>query len=66
MAVAVSKKHLPGLVQRFDPNDPKDYDGLLRLLSFQTGHNPSTHAGAYALPTYLHATATIRASFALS
>ncbi|KAF2633122.1 hypothetical protein BU25DRAFT_445050 [Macroventuria anomochaeta] len=49
VAVAVSKKHLPSLVQPFDPNAPKDYDGFLRLLSFQTGHNPSTHAGAYAL-----------------
>jgi hypothetical protein len=37
------------MVQPFDPNLPKDYDGLLRRLSFQTGHNPATYAGAYAL-----------------
>jgi hypothetical protein len=49
IAVAVSKKHLPGLTQPFDPNTPNDYGGFLRLLSFQTGHNPSTHASAYAL-----------------
>lgn len=47
--VAVSKKHLPSIIQPFDPNTPREYDGLLRLLSFQTGHNPATHAGAYAL-----------------
>ncbi|KAL5371081.1 hypothetical protein DPSP01_014505 [Paraphaeosphaeria sporulosa] len=28
---------------------PRDYDGFLRLLSFQTGHKPSTHDSAYAL-----------------
>jgi hypothetical protein len=49
IAVAISKKHLPGIVQPFDPNTPRGYDGLSRLLSFQTGHNPATHAGAYAL-----------------
>ncbi|KAH9859292.1 hypothetical protein J1614_012179 [Plenodomus biglobosus] len=49
IAVSISKKHIPALLQPFDPNMPKDYDGFLHLLSFQTGHNPSTHAGAYAL-----------------
>jgi hypothetical protein len=49
IAVAISKKHLPDILQPFDPNLPKDYNGVLRLLSFQTGHNPATHAGAYAL-----------------
>jgi hypothetical protein len=49
IAVAISKKHLPGIVQPFDPNTPRGYDRLSRLLSFQTGHNPATHAGAYAL-----------------
>ncbi|KAH6870850.1 hypothetical protein BKA58DRAFT_277670, partial [Alternaria rosae] len=43
------KKHLPGIVQPFDPHTPRDRDGILRLLSFQTGHNPATHASAYAL-----------------
>jgi len=49
IAVAISKKHLPGIVQPFDPNTPRGCDGLFRLLSFQTGHNLATHAGAYAL-----------------
>jgi hypothetical protein len=49
IAVAISKKHLPGIVQPFDANTPKGYEGLSRILSFQTGHNPATHAGAYAL-----------------
>lgn len=49
IAVAISKKHLPGIVQPFGPNTPRGYDGLSQLLSFQTGHNPATHAGAYAL-----------------
>jgi hypothetical protein len=49
IAVAVSKKHLPGLTQPFDPNTPNNYGGFLQLLSFQTRHNPSTHASAYAL-----------------
>lgn len=49
IAVSISKKHIPALLQPFDPNTPKDYNGFLHLLSFQTGHNPSTHAGAYAL-----------------
>jgi hypothetical protein len=49
IAVAISKKHLPGIVQPFDHHTPRDRDGLLRLVSFQTGHNPATHAGAYAL-----------------
>jgi hypothetical protein len=47
--VAVSKKYLPGLTQPFDPNTPNDYSRFLRLLSFQTRHNPSTYASAYAL-----------------
>jgi hypothetical protein len=34
IAVAVSKKHLPDILQPFDPNLPKDYTWLLRLLSF--------------------------------
>jgi hypothetical protein len=49
IVVAVSKKHLPSLVQPFDSNTPREYDELSRLFSFQTGHNPATHAGAYAL-----------------
>jgi hypothetical protein len=49
IVVAISKKHLPSIAQSFDANTPRDYDGLLQLLSFQTGHNPATHAGAYAL-----------------
>ncbi|KAL1601393.1 hypothetical protein SLS60_006305 [Paraconiothyrium brasiliense] len=49
IAVSVAKKHLSTLVQPFEPNMPKDYDGFLRLLSFQTGHKQSTHASAYAL-----------------
>jgi antitoxin component of RelBE/YafQ-DinJ toxin-antitoxin module len=49
IAVAISKKHLPDIVQPFDPHTRRGHDGLLRLLSFQTGHNPATHAGAYAL-----------------
>ena len=39
----------PSVVQPFDPNTPRGYAGLLRLLSFQTCHNPATYAGAYAL-----------------
>jgi hypothetical protein len=49
IVVAVSKKHLPGMVKPFDPNAPRDHDRLSRFRSFQTGHNPATHAGAYAL-----------------
>ena len=49
IAISFAKRHIPALLQPFDPNTPKDYDGFLRLLSFQTGHNPSTHVGAYAL-----------------
>lgn len=48
-AVSVAKKHLPALVKPFDPNSPKDYNGFLQLLSFQTGHRPVTHASGYAL-----------------
>ncbi|EFQ90142.1 hypothetical protein PTT_13339 [Pyrenophora teres f. teres 0-1] len=47
--VSIAKKHLPALVKPFDPNTPKDYNGFLQLLSFQTGHKPVTHASAYAL-----------------
>jgi hypothetical protein len=46
--VAISKKHLLGIIQPFNPNIAKDFDRSLRLLSFQTGHNSATHAGAYA------------------
>lgn len=37
------------MVQPFDPNTLKEHNGLSRLFSFQTGHNPATHTGAYAL-----------------
>lgn len=49
VAVAISKKHIPTLLEPFDPNVPKDRDGFLHLLAFQTGHTPSIHASAYAL-----------------
>ncbi|KAJ9634203.1 hypothetical protein H2199_009087 [Coniosporium tulheliwenetii] len=49
IAISIAKKHLPPLIKPFDPNTPKDYDGFLRLLSFQSGHKPLTHAGTYAL-----------------
>lgn len=49
IAVSIAKKHLPILVTPFDPNTPKDYNSFLQLLSFQAGHKPTTHAGAYAL-----------------
>jgi hypothetical protein len=49
IAIRFAKRHISALLQPFDPNTPNDYDGFLRLLSFQTGHNPSTHVGAYAL-----------------
>ncbi|PVH90790.1 hypothetical protein DM02DRAFT_547108 [Periconia macrospinosa] len=49
IAVAISKKHIPTLLEPFDPNIPKDHDGFLHLLAFQTGHTPSIHASAYAL-----------------
>jgi hypothetical protein len=49
IAVAVSKKHIPTLLEPFDPNIPKDRNGFLHLLAFQTGHTPSVHASAYAL-----------------
>jgi hypothetical protein len=59
VAVSIAKKHLPALVQSFDPNTPKDFNGFLQLLSFQTGHRPVTNASAYALehgfPTRLQA-----------
>lgn len=49
ISVAMSKKHMPDLLKPFDPHTPNDLNGVLHLLSFQTGHKPSTHAGAYAL-----------------
>ena len=49
IAISIAKKHLASLIKPFDPNTPQDYDGFLRLLSFQSGHKPSTHAGTYAL-----------------
>jgi hypothetical protein len=49
IVVAISKKHLSGTVQPFDANALRDHDGPSRLRSFQTGHNPATHAGEYAL-----------------
>lgn len=49
IAVAISKKHIPTLLEPFDPNIPKDQNGFLHLLAFQTGHTPSIHASAYAL-----------------
>ncbi|KAF2626977.1 hypothetical protein BU25DRAFT_342016 [Macroventuria anomochaeta] len=48
-ATSIAKKHLPSLVASFKPNTPKDYNGFLQLLAFQTGHRPVTHASAYAL-----------------
>jgi Chromo (CHRromatin Organisation MOdifier) domain len=49
IAISIAKKHLPSLVQPFDPHTPQDYNGFLRLLAFQSGHKPQTHAGTYAL-----------------
>ncbi|PVH90623.1 hypothetical protein DM02DRAFT_483906, partial [Periconia macrospinosa] len=49
VVVSIAKKHLPTVAAPFDPNTPRDYSGFLKLLSFQTGHKPTTHAGAYAL-----------------
>jgi hypothetical protein len=34
IAVAISKKHLPSIIQPFDSNIPKDFNRLLQLLSF--------------------------------
>lgn len=48
IAVAISKKHILTLLQPFDPNIPKDRNGFLHLLAFQTCHTPSIHASAYA------------------
>ena len=49
IAVTISKKHIPTLLEPFDPNIPKDQNSFLHLLSFQTGHTPSIHTSAYAL-----------------
>jgi hypothetical protein len=49
ISVAMSKRHMPDLLKPFDPHTPDDLNGMLHLLSFQTGHKPSTRAGAYAL-----------------
>jgi hypothetical protein len=49
IAVSIAKKHLPDLVTAFDPNTPRDYNGFVRLLAFQTGHKQVTHVGLYAL-----------------
>jgi hypothetical protein len=49
ISVAMSKRHMPDLLKLFDPHTPDDLNGMLHLLSFQTGHKPSTHAGASAL-----------------
>ncbi|KAM0721335.1 hypothetical protein Q7P37_003039 [Cladosporium fusiforme] len=49
ISVAMSKRHMPDLLKPFDSHTPNDLNGMLHLLSFQTGHKPSTHAGAYAL-----------------
>lgn len=51
IAIAMSKKHIPGLLKPFDPHTPNDLNGFLQLLAFQTGHSPSTRAGGYALET---------------
>lgn len=48
VAIAMSKKHIPGLLKPFDPHLPNDVDGFLSLLSFQTGHKPATRVGSYA------------------
>jgi hypothetical protein len=48
-ATSIAKKHLLSLVALFDPNMPKDYNGFLQLLAFQTGYRLATHASAYAL-----------------
>jgi hypothetical protein len=55
IAVSIAKKHLPNLIQPFDAHMPDDPSGFLKLLSFQTGHNPITHASAYALDRTLPA-----------
>ena len=49
IAIAMSKRHIPGLLKQFNPHLPNDLDGFLSLLSFQTGHKPATRSGAYAL-----------------
>jgi hypothetical protein len=49
IAVSIAKKHLPRLIQAFDPHVPQDQSGILRLLAFQTGHRPQTQAHSYAL-----------------
>lgn len=49
ITVSIDKKQLLALIAPLDPNKPKDYDGFLQLLSFQTGHKHATHTAAYAL-----------------
>lgn len=49
VAVSIAKKYLPQLVQPFDPHNPVNRNGILRMLAFQTGHLPKTHAHHYAM-----------------
>jgi hypothetical protein len=49
MAVSIAKKHLTSLTQNFNPHTPYDENGLVRLLSWQSGHTPTTHSHHYAL-----------------
>lgn len=37
------------ILKHFDAHAPNDHDGVLRLLSFRTGHKPSTHSSGNAL-----------------
>jgi hypothetical protein len=49
IAIAMSKRYIANLSKPFDPHLPNDLDGLLSLLSFKTGHKPTTRSGAYAV-----------------
>ena len=49
IAVSIAKKHLVSLAQNFNPYTPYDENGLIRLLSWQSGHAPETHNRHYAL-----------------
>ena len=49
VAVSIAKKHLVSLTQNFNPYTPFDENGLVRLLSWQSGHAPETHNRHYAL-----------------